>query len=58
VQAVAFTPASDSGALARRRIRAAELLFLASEMERSLEHLEALDTGRLSTEDLERALPC
>jgi len=58
VQALRFTPPSDVGVLVRRRIRAGELLFLAGEMERSLEHLEALDTGRLSTEDLERALPC
>ena len=56
-QAVAFTPASDAAALVRRRIRAGELLFLAGEVERSLEHLEALDTDRLTTEDLERALP-
>jgi DNA-binding CsgD family transcriptional regulator len=56
-QAVAFTPASDVDALVRRRIRAGELLFLASEMERSLKHLEALDIERLATEDLERALP-
>jgi len=56
-EALRFTPASDAGALVRRRIRAGELLFLASEMERSLEHLEALDTERLATEDLERALP-
>jgi ATP/maltotriose-dependent transcriptional regulator MalT len=57
VQAVTFTAAPDADALVRRRIRAAELLFLASEMERSLEHLEALDIGQLATEDLERALP-
>jgi DNA-binding CsgD family transcriptional regulator len=56
-QALAFTPGSDHSALVRRRIRAGELLFLASEMERSLEHLEALDTERLATDDLERALP-
>ena len=41
----------------RRRIRAGELLYLAGEVERSLEHLEALDTDRLATGDLERALP-
>ena len=56
-QAVLFTPESDSGALVRRRIRAAELLFLAGDLERSLEHLEVLDTDRLPTADLERALP-
>ena len=56
-QAVAFTPASDAAALVRRRIRAGELLFLAGEVERSLEHVEALDTDRLATGDLERALP-
>jgi DNA-binding CsgD family transcriptional regulator len=57
VQALRFTPASDADALVRRRIRAAELLFLVSDMQRSLEQLEALDTGRLAAEDLERALP-
>jgi DNA-binding NarL/FixJ family response regulator len=57
VQAVRCTPAADADALVRRRIRAGELLFLASEMERSLEHLEALDAERLATEDFERALP-
>jgi len=41
----------------RRRIRAAELLYLAGDLERSLEHLKPLDTGRLATADLERALP-
>ena len=56
-QAVLFTPESDSGALVRRRIRAAELLFLAGDLKRSLEHLEVLDTDRLPTADLERALP-
>jgi DNA-binding CsgD family transcriptional regulator len=56
-QALDFTPGADHDALARRRIRAAELLFLAADMERSLEHLEALDTARLATADLERALP-
>jgi DNA-binding CsgD family transcriptional regulator len=57
VQAVTFTPQADSGTLVRRRIRAAELLFAAGEMERSLAHLEALQVERLATEDLERALP-
>ncbi len=56
-QAVAFTPGSAAAAVVRRRIRAGELLFLAGEVEQSLEHLEALDTERLATEDLERALP-
>ena len=56
-QAVLFTPESDPGALARHRIRAGELLYLAGDLERALEHLEVLDTGRLATEDLERALP-
>jgi DNA-binding CsgD family transcriptional regulator len=56
-QAVTFTPGSDAAALVRRRIRAGELLFLAGEVNRSLEHLEALDAGRLATEDLEQALP-
>jgi DNA-binding CsgD family transcriptional regulator len=56
-QAVTFTPSSDDRAVGRRRIRAGELLFLAGDVDRSLEHLEALDTGRLQTPDLERALP-
>ena len=56
-QAVAFTPAPDAAALVRRRVRAGELLYLAGEVERSLEHVEAIDTDRLATEDLERALP-
>jgi DNA-binding CsgD family transcriptional regulator len=57
VQAVTFTPASDPEALVRRRIRAGELLFVAGEVARSLEHLELLDTGSLPTPELERALP-
>src|SRR5262249_27935604 len=57
VQAVTFTPPSDAAALVRRRIRAGDLLFLAGDLARSLEHLEALDTGSLQTRDLERALP-
>jgi DNA-binding CsgD family transcriptional regulator len=57
VRALAVTPESDHHALGCRRIRAAELLFLAGDMERSLEHLEALDIDGLATEDLERALP-
>jgi hypothetical protein len=55
-QAVLFTPQSD-GELVRRRIRAGELLYLAGDLEQTLEHLEALDTGQLATADLERALP-
>ena len=57
VQAVRFTPELDEVAAAQRRIRAAELLFLAGDVRRSLEHLEVLDTDRLTTADLERALP-
>jgi len=56
-QAVAFTPVRDRAALVRRQIRAGELLFLAGEMQRSLDHLETLDPGQLDTPDLERALP-
>jgi DNA-binding CsgD family transcriptional regulator len=56
-QAVRFTPGSDGAALVRRRIRAGELLLLAGEVERSLQHLEVLDTARLAIADLERALP-
>jgi DNA-binding NarL/FixJ family response regulator len=56
-QAVLFTPESDEAALVRRRIRAGELLFLAGDLERALEHLEMLDNSRLATADLERALP-
>jgi DNA-binding CsgD family transcriptional regulator len=56
-QAVTFTPESDAAALVRRRIRAGELLFLAGEIDRSLEHLEALDARSLAPADLERALP-
>jgi DNA-binding CsgD family transcriptional regulator len=56
-QAVLFTPAPDAAALVRRRIRAGELMFLAGDVDRSLEHLEALDTSALATADLERALP-
>jgi len=55
-QAVTFTHAADA-ALVRRRIRAAELLFLAGEFSDSLEHLETLDVDALPTADLERALP-
>ena len=56
-QAVLFTPQSDEEGLVRRPVRAAELLYLAGDLERSLEYLEPLDTERLATEDLERALP-
>jgi DNA-binding CsgD family transcriptional regulator len=56
-QAVRFTPDQDGEALARRRIRAAELLFLAGDVRRSLEHLDVLELCDLATEDLERALP-
>ena len=57
VQALAFTPDSDEGALVRRRVYAAEMLRLAGDLERALQHLEILDTDRLATADLERALP-
>jgi DNA-binding CsgD family transcriptional regulator len=57
VQAVEFTPRTDADALVRRRIRAGELLFLAADIERSLEQLAALDITRLGTPALERALP-
>jgi DNA-binding CsgD family transcriptional regulator len=56
-QAVAFTPGPDQEALVRRRIRAGELLFLAGDLCRSLEYLEALDLRELTIADLERALP-
>jgi DNA-binding CsgD family transcriptional regulator len=56
-QAVLFTPELEAGALVRRRIRAGELMFLAGDVERSLEQLETLDTSALATPDLERALP-
>jgi DNA-binding CsgD family transcriptional regulator len=56
-QAVTFTPAADTDALARRGIRAGELLVLAGNLAGSLEHLEALDRGSLSTSQLERMLP-
>ena len=52
-----FTPDQDGEALVRRRIRAAELLFLAGDVCRSLEHLEVLELWDLTTADLERALP-
>jgi DNA-binding CsgD family transcriptional regulator len=56
-QAVTFTPASDTDALVRRRIRAGELLVLASNLAGSLEHLEAVDSSNLPTAQLERMLP-
>ena len=56
-RAVTFTPADDSWALAKRRIRAGELLFLAGDVERSLEQVRPLDLDALPVEDLERALP-
>jgi DNA-binding CsgD family transcriptional regulator len=56
-QAVAFTPESDAAALVRRRIRAGELLFLASDLAGARAQLEALDLDVLATADLERALP-
>jgi DNA-binding CsgD family transcriptional regulator len=55
--AVTFTPSADAAALVRRRIRAGELLFLAGQVEPSLQQLEVLDIDELSTPDLERALP-
>jgi DNA-binding CsgD family transcriptional regulator len=57
VQSVLFTPESDDAGLTRRRIRAAELLYLAGDLRRSLEHLQPLDITRLATAYLERALP-
>jgi DNA-binding CsgD family transcriptional regulator len=57
VQAVSFTPATEQAALVHRKIRAAELLFLAGQVQPSLAQLEGLDIARLSTPDLERALP-
>jgi DNA-binding CsgD family transcriptional regulator len=56
-QAVTYTAESDDGPLVRRQIRAAELLALAGDIESSLDHLDQLDTDRLATSDLERALP-
>ena len=57
VQSVLFTPGSDADDLVRRRIRAGELLFLAGDIRGSLEHLRPLDVDRLTTADLEKALP-
>jgi hypothetical protein len=56
-QAVAFTPQEDVPALVRRRIRAGELLFAASDLAGAREHFEALDIDALPTPDLERVLP-
>jgi hypothetical protein len=56
-QAVAFTPREDVTALVRRRIRAGELLFAASDLAGAREHFEALDIDALPTPDLERVLP-
>lgn len=55
--AVQFTGASEADLLVRRRIRAAELLFLAGDVVRCMSELELLDVDRLATPDLERALP-
>jgi DNA-binding CsgD family transcriptional regulator len=57
VQAVQFTPEEDGAAQTRRRIRAAELLFLAGDPHQSLEQAAAVDLGQLATPDLERLLP-
>lgn len=57
VQAVQFSPEDDDAALTGRRIRAAELLFLAGEPRQSLEQATAVDLGQLATADLERLLP-
>jgi DNA-binding CsgD family transcriptional regulator len=57
VRALAFTADSDESALVRRRVCAAEMLHLASDLERALQYLEMIDTDRLATADLERALP-
>jgi DNA-binding CsgD family transcriptional regulator len=56
-QAVEFTPESDAAALVRRRIRAGELLFLASDLKGARDQLEALDLDSLATADVERVLP-
>lgn len=57
VRAVAFTPESDTEALVRRRIRAGELLLLASDPAAARAQFEALDLGSLTTADLELVLP-
>lgn len=56
-QAVTFTPASDTEALTRRRIRAGELLDLASDLAGARAQLEMLDLDSLPAADLERVLP-
>jgi DNA-binding CsgD family transcriptional regulator len=56
-QAVAFTAQEDVPTLVRRRIRAGELLFAASDLAGAREHFEALDIDALPTPDLERVLP-
>ena len=56
-QAVTFTPPDDGAAMARRRIRAGELLDMAGELDGAVEQLQALDMDTLPTADLERALP-
>ncbi len=56
-QAVAFTAQEDVTALVRRRIRAGELLFAASDVAGAREQFEALDIDALPTPDLERVLP-
>jgi DNA-binding CsgD family transcriptional regulator len=56
-QAVTFTPASDTKALTRRRIRAGELLDRASDLAGARAQFEALDLDSLPTADLERVLP-
>jgi DNA-binding NarL/FixJ family response regulator len=56
-QAVQFTPGPDRDALPRRRIRAAELLFLGGDLLRSLDQAAAVDLSQLATPDLERLLP-
>jgi DNA-binding CsgD family transcriptional regulator len=56
-QAVLFTAAYDATDLLRRRIRAGELLFLAGEVERSLQQLDEIDIDKLADDDFERVLP-
>jgi DNA-binding CsgD family transcriptional regulator len=56
-QAVTFTPASDTTALTRRRIRAGELLDRASDLTGARAQFEVLDLDSLPTADLERVLP-
>jgi DNA-binding CsgD family transcriptional regulator len=57
IQAVAFTPAEQAAALARRHVRAGEFLLMAGDHARSLSHLTALDMSGLAVADFERALP-